>query len=196
MLIQLVTQHPEAIPSIVRGTPNWVWALATALAALGISQLFARRASLTRVLVMPAAMLAFAVYGIVSAFAVPGQSAAVLTGVFAAWMVTVATTLGLLSGLRAPGAARGDAGVAGRRPFRLVSQIADRFLQRTAVVHFVFDDQNAGGIHVGSLSARGNSRRKQAPGPAGSTAASVPPFCSTAVRARNRPSPVPCGRVV
>lgn len=140
MLIQLVTQHPEAIPSIVRGTPNWVWALATALAALGISQLFARRASLTRVLVMPAAMLAFAVYGIVSAFAVPGQSAAVLTGVFAAWMATVAATLGLLSGLRAPGTARYHAD---RREFELPGSIVPLLL-----ITGVFLTKYAVGIEV------------------------------------------------
>ena len=140
MLIQLVTQQPEAIPSILRGTPNWVWGLAAALAALGISQLFARRASLTRVLVMPAAMLAFAVYGIVSAFAVPGQSAAALTGVFAAWAAAAATTLGLLSGLRAPGSARYHAA---QREFELPGSIVPLLL-----ITGVFLTKYAVGIEV------------------------------------------------
>ena len=98
--------------------------------------------------------------------------------------------------VRAAGAESRDAGGPRRRQFRFEAQIADRFLQGAAVVHVVFDDQNAVGIHDGSFPARGNSRRKQAPGPSGPTTASVPPFCSTAVRAKNRPSPVPCGRVV
>ena len=140
MLIQILTQHPEAISSILRSTPNWVWGLATALAALGISQLFARRASLTRVLVMPAAMLAFALYGIVSAFAVPGQSVAVLTGVFAAWMVAAAATLGLLSGLRPPGAARYHAD---RREFELPGSLVPLLL-----ITGVFLTKYAVGIEV------------------------------------------------
>jgi len=67
MLIQLVSQHPEALGTIVRNTPAWVWGLLAALLALGASQLRARTASLARVSLLPVTMTAFSVWGSVTA---------------------------------------------------------------------------------------------------------------------------------
>lgn len=68
MLIQLLTQHPEAMVSILRSTPAWVWGLLAALVALGSTQLRDRSASLVRVSVTPVAMTLFSLYGALSAF--------------------------------------------------------------------------------------------------------------------------------
>ena len=63
MLLQLITSHPEAIGSIVRSTPTWVWGLFGGLVALGASQLRGRTASLARVSLLPIAMTIFSVWG-------------------------------------------------------------------------------------------------------------------------------------
>ncbi|MCD6076671.1 MAG: hypothetical protein K0R89_609 [Ramlibacter sp.] len=81
MLIQLITQHPEAIGTILRNTPPWVGGLLVALVALGSTQLRDRRAGLVRVSVMPVAITAFSLWGTVSAFA--GSS--LLPQVLALW---------------------------------------------------------------------------------------------------------------
>lgn len=57
MLMQIITR-----------TPPWVFVLFIVLLALGVSQIRARTASLTRVTVLPVAMLALAISGVVSAF--------------------------------------------------------------------------------------------------------------------------------
>jgi hypothetical protein len=99
MLIQLVTQHPEAIGQIVRQTPTWVWGLLAGLVTLGVSQLRDRRASLARVSLMPVAMTAFSVWGTASAF---GSSP--LAGEIAiVWMAAAAVMFALLSAGRAQG---------------------------------------------------------------------------------------------
>lgn len=54
---------------ILAHTPTWVFALFAVLLWVGIQQLFPRRASLTRITVMPVVMTVLAVYGVVSAFA-------------------------------------------------------------------------------------------------------------------------------
>ena len=90
MLIALLTQHPEALGAMVRGTPAWVWALAAGLLAVGASQLRDRRASLTRITAMPLAMAGFSAWGTASAF----SAAAVLPQLMAVWLaatVAVAT---------------------------------------------------------------------------------------------------------
>ena len=69
MVFQIVSHQPQMLLNIVRNTPYWVWSLLTGLVALGSSQLFARRASLLRICIMPVAMTAFAIYGLVAAFA-------------------------------------------------------------------------------------------------------------------------------
>ena len=68
MLIQILTQHPEAIGSILRQTPSWVWGLLAGFVALGSTQLRDRSASLLRVSIMPVAMTLFSLWGTVSAF--------------------------------------------------------------------------------------------------------------------------------
>jgi hypothetical protein len=88
MLIQLVTQHPEAIGSILRQTPSWVWGLLAAFVALGSTQLRDRSASLLRVSVMPVAMTIFSLWGTVSAFG--GSS--LLAQVLAVWAAAAAAS--------------------------------------------------------------------------------------------------------
>ncbi len=68
MLIQLLTQHPEALGPIVQNTPKWVWGLFAALLALGISQLRPRKAGLARVSATPLAMTALSIWGVLGAF--------------------------------------------------------------------------------------------------------------------------------
>lgn len=75
MLIDLLSQQPQAIGAIVRSTPHWVWGLLAGLVALGASQLRDRSASRLRVLVMPMAMTAFSAYGVISAFGSAGNAA-------------------------------------------------------------------------------------------------------------------------
>ena len=83
MLIQLVAQHPEAIVTIVRNTPAWVWGLLAALLALGASQLRDRTASLARVSLLPLGMTLFSAWGTLGAF---GRST-LLAQALAVWAV-------------------------------------------------------------------------------------------------------------
>lgn len=53
---------------IIHNTPLWVWGLLLALIALGVSQGVARTAGLRKVLILPAVMTGFSVFGMVSAF--------------------------------------------------------------------------------------------------------------------------------
>ena len=91
MLLQLISQHPEALGQMLRRTPTWVWGLLAALLALGASQLFARRASLVRVSVMPVAMTGFSLYGMVSVF---GRSEQLGTAL-ALWLLAAAASSAL-----------------------------------------------------------------------------------------------------
>jgi len=77
-----------------------------------------------------------------------------------------------------------------RRQFHLAVQITDRLRERAPVIDIVFHNQNSGWVHV-VPSAAGNSMRNCAPGPSESVTTRLPPFFSTAVRARNSPRPVP-----
>lgn len=97
MLLQLVAKHPEAIVSILRQTPVWVWGLLVSLLALGISQLRDRTAGLARVSLLPLAMTIFSVSGIFSAL---GRSPH-LAGAVAAWLVAAAMAFALLASGRA-----------------------------------------------------------------------------------------------
>jgi hypothetical protein len=83
---------------IVSRTPVWVWGLLTGLVALGLSHAVDRRASLTRVLIMPVAMTVMALFGVVSAFGSAGQ----LAGVLVLWALSVAASVAILSRGSAP----------------------------------------------------------------------------------------------
>jgi hypothetical protein len=91
MLIQIATHQPQMLAAIARGTPVWVWGLLAGLVVLGLTQTVARRASRARVLVMPTAMTAMSLQGMVSAFG--SKDAGV--GVFVAWAAAGALLLAL-----------------------------------------------------------------------------------------------------
>ena len=63
MLIQLLTEHPEAALTIVQRTPLWVWGLLIGLVALGLSQWRDRQIGLRRT-VLPS--LGLALFGLFS----------------------------------------------------------------------------------------------------------------------------------
>ncbi|MEP6825570.1 MAG: DUF6622 family protein [Ramlibacter sp.] len=92
MLLQLITQHPEAAGTILKNTPTWVWGLLVALTWLGLSQLRDRSASVARVTIMPVAMTAFSIWGTFSAFGGSPQFSAVLLSWFSAAAVVAALT--------------------------------------------------------------------------------------------------------
>ena len=98
MLLQLVTNHPEAIGTIVKNTPTWVGGLFAALMVLGFSQARDRAASLVRITIMPIAMTAFSLWGISTAFGASPQFGMVLL----AWFVAAAVVLALV----APGSSK------------------------------------------------------------------------------------------
>ena len=88
MLIQLISQHPEAIGTILRNTPAWVWGLLAGLVTLGATQLRDRSASLVRVSIMPVGMTVFSLWGTLSAFG--GSS--LLPQLLATWAAAAALT--------------------------------------------------------------------------------------------------------
>jgi uncharacterized membrane protein len=93
----IATQGASMTPTflqIVSFTPLWVWGLLAALLVLGFSQARDRSASLTRIIVMPAGMTAFSLWGTISAF---GASVAVLgiwSAAAAALLLAVTTLFG------------------------------------------------------------------------------------------------------
>jgi hypothetical protein len=97
MLIQLVTSHPEAIATILRNTPAWVWGLLVGLLALGATQLRDRTASLARVSMLPVGMTVFSAWGTISAFGTSGN----LAEVVAAWFAAAAAAFALVAPGRA-----------------------------------------------------------------------------------------------
>lgn len=99
MLIQVITNHPEAISTIFKNTPTWVWGLLTGLIILGLTQIRDREASLVRVAIMPVAMTAFSIYGTMSAFS---KSPNGLT-LAAAWIAAAVLVFMLISRGRAAG---------------------------------------------------------------------------------------------
>jgi hypothetical protein len=74
--------------TIVQHTPAWVWGLLALLVALGLWQTRALEMSLTRVTVLPLALTAWSLAGVLSAF---GHMPVALV----AWTVGVAAALGL-----------------------------------------------------------------------------------------------------
>jgi len=101
MLLQLLTQHPEAIVPVLRGTPLWVWGLLAGLLALGISQLRDRTASLLRVSLLPLAMTLFSVSGTASALGGSPHRAMALS----AWLIAAALAFAVALLARGRGAA-------------------------------------------------------------------------------------------
>ncbi|MEO6033572.1 MAG: DUF6622 family protein [Burkholderiaceae bacterium] len=84
---------------IIKYTPLWVWGLLAALLVLGGSQARDREVGIARVTLLPLAMIALALYGVVGAF---GAHPAPLT----AWALGVAAALILGARLVAPRGAR------------------------------------------------------------------------------------------
>jgi hypothetical protein len=105
MLIALLIEHPSAALDIVRRTPPWVWLLLAGLVALGLSQWRERRASLTRITVLPVAMVAFSLLGLMGDF---GQRATVAIAL-GAWLTGFALMGWLLRRMQAPAGAHFDA---------------------------------------------------------------------------------------
>ena len=99
MLLQLIANHPQAVGTILKNTPTWVWGLFAGLMVLGFSQVRDRTASLARTALVPVAMVGFSLWGIASGFGASPQ----LGWVLAAW-VAAATAVGVLVG-RGPAAA-------------------------------------------------------------------------------------------
>jgi hypothetical protein len=99
MLIQLLVNHPQALGTIVKNTPIWVWGLLAALLALGFSQARARTAGLARIALMPVAMTGFSLSGVISGFGTAPQFASIAL----VWLASAA----LLFALIAPGPAAG-----------------------------------------------------------------------------------------
>jgi|GEM_PF-83585 uncharacterized membrane protein len=105
MLIPMLIQHPQMLGAILRGTPLWVWGLLAGLISLGWSQARARNASLTRTAITPAAMTAFAIWGLFAAFGrSPFFSEAML-----AWLLTAAVAFAAVASMAAPRGASFDA---------------------------------------------------------------------------------------
>lgn len=98
MLIQLVVNHPQAVGTILKSTPTWVWGLLAGLMALGFSQVRDRSASLARVTLMPVAMTAFSLWGTASAFGSSPQFATVLL----VWLVCASLLATLIGRTSAP----------------------------------------------------------------------------------------------
>ena len=89
------------LTQILQKTPFWVWALLAGLIALGYSQSRDRVVGLRRTVLMPVAMMAFSLYGTLSAF---GTSAATL----APWLAACAGMAGLIVMHPAPLSTRYD----------------------------------------------------------------------------------------
>lgn len=106
MLIQLLTQHPEALGTIAARSPVWVWALLAGLIALGIAQMARRAVSLKRVALMPIAWVAFSLYGMVSAFG--GGGGGQFGMVLLAWLGAMATVSALAMRFTLPSGTRFD----------------------------------------------------------------------------------------
>lgn len=112
LLTDLLIQHPSAIVDIVRSTPAWVGALLAALLWLGWTATRERQVHLARMVLMPLAMLALALWGVESAFAASGRLGALLV----VWALGYGALLALGPRLPVPAGTRYDAA---RRSFRV-----------------------------------------------------------------------------
>jgi len=71
--------------AILQHTPVWVWPLLAALLALGLRQAFPRTVTLRRAMLLPVAMLALSLWGVISVFGSgPALAAWALGGLTAA----------------------------------------------------------------------------------------------------------------
>jgi hypothetical protein len=105
MLIQLISQHPQALGSILENTPAWVWGLFAALLALGLGQTRSRSVGLPRMALVPLAMTSLSLWGTASAFG----SSPLFGYVLLAWTTGAAITLGLTARLAPAADTRFDA---------------------------------------------------------------------------------------
>ena len=64
MLIQLLTEHPEALAEIVSRTPRWVWVLLAGLTVLGLSQWRTRRLPLRRAIAPAVGLALFSLFSL------------------------------------------------------------------------------------------------------------------------------------
>jgi hypothetical protein len=87
---------------ILKGTPTWVFVLFFALLAIGLLQTRSRSVSTGRLSVLPAAFMAFSLYGVIAAF---GPSASNLL----AWAAGIGTAVIVGRSLKQPLGARWDA---------------------------------------------------------------------------------------
>jgi hypothetical protein len=91
MLIQLLTEHPEAALSIVQRTPPWVWGLLAALIVLGLSQWRDRQIGLRRAVLPSVGLAMFGLFSLASDLrGTAGMAAALmawLLGGVAVWAV-------------------------------------------------------------------------------------------------------------
>ncbi len=89
------------IVHMLQATPAWVFALLAALSALGVRQMRPSRRTLGRALLLPAAMAAFSLYGMVAAH--HGQPAA-----WAAWGVAAMAAAAFVTSRPVPAGTRFD----------------------------------------------------------------------------------------
>ena len=83
------------IIEILGRTPAWVYVLFAGLVALGLWQVRTRSFSLVRLLILPAVMIAFALYGLLSLFGDRAQA-------LAPWLIALIATTLLLMAARYP----------------------------------------------------------------------------------------------
>jgi hypothetical protein len=93
MLIQLITQHPEALGSIFKRTPTWVWGLFATLLALGLSQVRSRKVRLPRMILIPLVMTSLSFWSTVSAFG----SSTLFSQVVLCWITGATLMLSLVA---------------------------------------------------------------------------------------------------
>jgi uncharacterized membrane protein len=96
-------QQAGMVAQILSRTPLWVWGLLAGLVVLGLTQVRRREAGLPRVTILPVAMAALSLSGIVSAF---GAAPAVLS----AWLVAAVLAAALVMRRAVPAGTTFDAG--------------------------------------------------------------------------------------
>jgi uncharacterized protein DUF6622 len=105
MLIQMLIERPQMLGRVIQGTPPWVGGLLGVLLVLGLSQARARTASLARIILLPVAMTALSVWGMVSAFGNSPQAGFVLL----AWIASAAVAVAVTASIPSPANIRYDA---------------------------------------------------------------------------------------